>query len=103
MYRLQYDSSTNTYHNESRVEIIVPNFGDVDSVTYVGGHPQYPYFYKMVNYLRNEHGYTDLNLKAAPYDWRLAPSKDHWVIKDSLMHDCDLYNIHRKQIVLKKL
>ena len=29
---------------------------------------------KLINILRNEHGYTDNNLRAAPYDWRLGPS-----------------------------
>ena len=28
---------------------------------------------RLVDYLQDEHGYTEKNVRVAPYDWRLAP------------------------------
>ena len=48
--------------------VTVPGFGKTSSVEFVG---PYPFFYDLVEYLV-QRGYTrDVNIRAAPYDWRL--------------------------------
>ena len=64
MYRLEYNSATNTYGNLSGVEIRVPHFG---------GDNAFHTYQKLVDYLQDVHGYTNKNVRLAPYDWRLAP------------------------------
>ena len=58
----------NTYRNLSGIEISVPHFGD-DVV--------FDTYQKLVDYLQKVHaypyGYTQKNVRLAPYDWRLAP------------------------------
>ena len=67
---MEYDSTMNTYRNLSGVEITVPHFGDD-----VAFHT----YQKLVDYLQNVHGYTQKNVRLAPYDWRLAPRM--WIEK----------------------
>ena len=64
MYRLEYNSATNTYGNLSGIEIRVPHFG---------GDNAFHTYQKLVDYLQDVHGYTNKNVRLAPYDWRLAP------------------------------
>ena len=59
---MEHDGAMNTYRNLSGIEISVPNFGD---------DVAFDTYQKLVDYLQNEHGYTQKNIRLAPYDWRL--------------------------------
>ena len=68
-HRLEYDANTNSYANASGIEVVTPyNFGDVNAL--LGSRNL-----RLVNILRDENGYTDNDLRAAFYDWRLGPSE----------------------------
>ena len=50
--------------------VTVPDFGSISSIEFVG---PYPFYYPLVEYLV-QRGYTrDVNIRGAPYDWRLNP------------------------------
>ena len=71
-YRLLYNSSDDTYTNNTGAEVRVPGFGDTNTVEYLDTPPAIPYFNSFVDYFVAR-GYERGNtIRAAPYDWRLA-------------------------------
>ncbi len=52
IFRLRYDANTNSYHNNTKVEIHVPGFGGTSSVEYLnpGLMNTLPYFHDTVKY-----------------------------------------------------
>ena len=67
MYRLDY---INGYSDAPGVTITAADFGSTSSVEFLG---TFPYLNSFVEYFV-QRGYTrDVNIRAAPYDWRLAP------------------------------
>ncbi len=74
-YRLVYSNETKRYSNPKGVKVTAAEFGSTSSVEYLDLMKQFPYFNVFVDYFA-ERGYTrDLNIRAAPYDWRLSPGK----------------------------
>ena len=60
----------NGYSDPPGVTVTVPDFGSISSIEFLG---PYPFYYPLVEYLV-QRGYTrDVNIRAAPYDWRLNP------------------------------
>ena len=52
MYKLVYDSATNSFHDNPKVNVKVPGFGDTSSVEYLnpGLIDTFEYFHDMVEY-----------------------------------------------------
>ena len=74
IYRLEYNEFTNTYSNRTGVEMTVPDFGGTSAVECLS-----KYCVKIVKYLKDmvdyfvARGYKrGVDIRAAPYDWRLA-------------------------------
>ena len=68
-HRFDY-TPENGYSDPPGVRVTVPDFGSISSIEFVG---PYPFYYPLVEYLV-QRGYTrDVNIRAAPYDWRLNP------------------------------
>lgn len=64
--RLDY---ANSHSDAQGVTVTVAEFGSVSSVEFLH---TVPYFYDFVEYFVGR-GYTrDVNIRAAPYDWRLG-------------------------------
>ena len=82
---LDYDQTTDSYDNASQVEVIVPGFGETETVEYLVSAtlqyfpPEYTaYLAILVDYF-SEQGYErGRTIRAAPYDWRLAPGIDRY-------------------------
>lgn len=74
--RLAYNSNTNSYSNTNGVKIHAPGFGDTYSVEYLNidfSLTPIPYFNNMVKYFTKRGYVRGRSIRAAPYDWRLAP------------------------------
>lgn len=63
--------------NSPGVEVRTPNFGSAKSVTYLDPSLYHPgkYFAAMVDALEKIGLEDDISLRAAPFDFRYAPSK----------------------------
>lgn len=71
VYRLDYNSGR--YSDSTGVTITAADFGDISSVEILDLENKQPYFKDFVEYFV-ERGYVkNVNIRAAPYDWRLAP------------------------------
>jgi hypothetical protein len=69
LHRFDY-TPDNGYSDPPGVSVLVPDFGSISSIEFVD---PYPFYYPLVEYLV-QRGYTrDVNIRAAPYDWRLNP------------------------------
>ena len=79
---LEYNEATNTYKDKTGTEIKVSGFGETCKVEYLASNPvetsctfQLPvgnYFHTFVDYFVARGYQRDKNIRAAPYDWRLA-------------------------------
>ena len=68
-HRLNYKDG---YSDAKDVHITAAEFGNTSSVEILDLKGIFPYFYAFVKFFE-ERGYTkNVNIKAAPYDWRLA-------------------------------
>ena len=73
------------YSDPPGVTVTVPDFGSISSIEFVG---PYPFYYPLVEYLV-QRGYTrDVNIRAAPYDWRLNPGMSKNKHRNSAIRDC---------------
>ena len=92
---LIYNNATDNYSNATGVEVRVPGFGDTSRVEYLdadAGKKNVPQWNLFVDYFV-ERGYErGKTIRAAPYDWRLAPS----------MHGFN-YSNNSSQLVLRGL
>ena len=73
--RLDYDSATSSYSDAAGVEVRAPGFGDTNTVEYLDteGGMLLDGSFAFFNYFV-ERGYErGKTIRAAPYDWRLAP------------------------------
>ena len=79
MYRLYYSRFFDRYLNfDDDVDVFVPGeFGNTDPVENLGQEGlEIPYFRRFVEYFM-ERGYErGRSIRAAPYDWRLAPGEN---------------------------
>ena len=70
--RLNYSQQTKDYLDATDVTITAANFGSTSSVEFLDLNRQAPVFYPFVQYFV-QRGYTrDVNIRAAPYDYRLS-------------------------------
>ena len=71
---MEYDPSDNTFHDNPKVHIKVPGFGDTLSVEYLnpGWIDTIEYYHEMVEYFVDRGYKRGESIRAAPYDWRLA-------------------------------
>lgn len=67
--------------NSPGVDIQVPHFGTTKGVSYLDPSLYHPgeYFADMVEALLKLGLVDGLSLRAAPYDFRYAPSKESWI------------------------
>ena len=75
MFRLSFDRNTGQYSSgDDDITVTVTGFGDTSTVEKLStGVNTVPYFEEFVEYFV-ERGYKrGKNIRAAPYDWRLAP------------------------------
>ena len=78
-YRLQFNAVTGRYSDKSGVNVSVPGFGDVNTVECID-NDQFicdtvtivQYFKDFVKYFTDKGYQKQFNIRAAPYDWRLA-------------------------------
>jgi len=74
-YRLNYNSTDNTYVNNSNVQVTAPGFGNTHTVEYMDeilGVRSFEYLNVFVSYFVTRGYVRGINITAAPYDWRLA-------------------------------
>ena len=78
LYRLKYNPITNWYNNLPDVDITVPGFGDTDTVECLADSyllclsEKLHYFKEFVDYFVAKGYQRGVDIRAAPYDWRLA-------------------------------
>ncbi|XP_068115752.1 phosphatidylcholine-sterol acyltransferase-like isoform X2 [Hyperolius riggenbachi] len=72
--RVMYNKTTRTATNAPGVDIRVPGFGRTFAVEYLDQSKLAGYFHTLVQNLVNNGYVRDETVRAAPYDWRLAPN-----------------------------
>ena len=77
--RLQYNQSTNTYHDMEGVNVSVRGFGDTSTIECLEDSrilcdtiSLLRYFKNFVDYFVARGYQRGVTIRAAPYDWRLA-------------------------------
>ena len=73
--RFLYNSTDDTYSNNTGVEVRVPGFGNTSTVEFLDYSPPIPYFNTFVDYFVARGYERGSTIRAAPYDWRLAGGK----------------------------
>uniref|UniRef100_A0A8C6GJ82 Phosphatidylcholine-sterol acyltransferase n=2 Tax=Mus TaxID=862507 RepID=A0A8C6GJ82_MUSSI len=73
--RIVYNHSSGRVSNAPGVQIRVPGFGKTESVEYVDDNKLAGYLHTLVQNLVNNGYVRDETVRAAPYDWRLAPDQ----------------------------
>ena len=72
-FRLQYDSATNNYSAAEGVTVSVPGFGNTSTVEFIDpADSALDYLHIFVDYFIQRGYVRGRNIRAAPYDWRLA-------------------------------
>lgn len=71
MFRFNYTS--NNYLDPRGVTVTAAYFGNTSSVEVLDLQNKYPYFKDFVEYFVDRGYVKDKSIRAAPYDWRLAP------------------------------
>ncbi|XP_069460035.1 phosphatidylcholine-sterol acyltransferase [Ambystoma mexicanum] len=72
--RVVYNRTTRTTSNAPGVDIRVPGFGKTESVEYLDKGKLAGYMHTLVQHLVNNGYVRDETVRAAPYDWRVAPN-----------------------------
>ncbi|KAM4614019.1 phosphatidylcholine-sterol acyltransferase [Discoglossus pictus] len=72
--RVVYNKTTRTVSNAPGVDIHVPGFGKTHSVEYLDKSKLAGYLHTLVQNLVNNGYVRDETVRAAPYDWRIAPN-----------------------------
>ena len=68
-HRLDYK---NGYSDAKDVSITADEFGNTSSVEILDLRGIFPYFYSFVKFFEDRGYIKNINIRAAPYDWRLA-------------------------------
>ncbi len=80
---MDYDPKTDQITNSKGIKTIVPGFGDTPEIEHLDSSSWFPivkYYKPMVDFLV-KHGYErGLNLRGAPYDFRVAPGNKELTI-----------------------
>ena len=78
---MEYNTASNTYKDMSDADVSVPGFGGTSTVECVSsssffcGIDKFQYMKKMVDYFADRGYKRGVDIRAAPYDWRLAPGE----------------------------
>ncbi|XP_063802310.1 phosphatidylcholine-sterol acyltransferase isoform X2 [Pseudophryne corroboree] len=72
--RVVYNKTTRMATNAPGVDVRVPGFGKTFSVEYLDKSKLAGYFHTLVQNLVNNGYVRDETVRAAPYDWRIAPN-----------------------------
>ncbi|KAE8609336.1 hypothetical protein XENTR_v10011779 [Xenopus tropicalis] len=72
--RVVYNKTTRMASNAPGVDVHVPGFGKTYSVEYLDKSKLAGYFHTLVQNLVNNGYVRDQTVRAAPYDWRIAPN-----------------------------
>ncbi|NP_001087677.1 lecithin-cholesterol acyltransferase L homeolog [Xenopus laevis] len=72
--RVVYNKTTRMASNAPGVDVQVPGFGKTHSVEYLDKSKLAGYFHTLVQNLVNNGYVRDQTVRAAPYDWRIAPN-----------------------------
>ncbi|MBN3306794.1 LCAT acyltransferase, partial [Amia calva] len=73
--RIVYNRTTHKTSNSPGVEVRVPGFGQTNTVEFLDTNRLTGYFYTMVQHLVNIGYVRNETIRAAPYDWRIAPNE----------------------------
>ncbi|KAJ8012930.1 hypothetical protein DPEC_G00048000 [Dallia pectoralis] len=73
--RIVYNSTTRKTSNPSGVTVRVPGFGQTYTVEFLDKNKLSGYFHAMVSHLVNMGYVRDETVRAAPYDFRVAPNE----------------------------
>ncbi|KAJ8252157.1 hypothetical protein COCON_G00214690 [Conger conger] len=73
--RIVYNRTTRTTSNAPGVDVRVPGFGQTYPVEFLDANRLTGYFYTMVQHLVNLGYVRNETIRAAPYDWRIAPNE----------------------------
>ena len=75
LYYCRLNYSSTGYRDAEGVTVTAANFGNTSSVETLDLEDSDQYFFQFVDYFA-QRGYTrDVNIRAAPYDYRLGASK----------------------------
>ena len=93
MYRLAYNSTTDSYYNTANVDVIAPGVGNVTLLDTIDTYEEFfinnlTHYLNFTNYFVTKHGYErGKDLRGAPYDWRLAPGICYYVCMHTYVVD----------------
>ncbi|XP_076878349.1 phosphatidylcholine-sterol acyltransferase [Brachyhypopomus gauderio] len=73
--RIVYNRTTHKTSNSPGVEVRVPGFGQTYTVEFLDTNKLAGYFFTMVEHLVNIGYERNKTVRAAPYDWRIAPNE----------------------------
>ncbi|XP_069757454.1 phosphatidylcholine-sterol acyltransferase [Narcine bancroftii] len=95
-----YNRTTGRSSNSPGVEIRVPGFGKTYSVEYLDSLKLTGYFNTLVQFLVNIGYVRDATVRAAPYDWRVAPyeQEEYFDKLKNLIEE--MYMTYRKSVYL---
>jgi hypothetical protein len=77
--KLRFDTNSNIYHEQHGVRVIVPGFGQTETVECLTNNwwicrtKAGKYLAMFINYFVARGYRKNVDIRAAPYDWRLAP------------------------------
>jgi lysophospholipase-3 len=78
--KMEYNTASNTYKDIPDADVSVPGFGGTSTVECVSSssflcrfYDKFQYMKKMVDYFADRGYKRGVDIRAAPYDWRLAP------------------------------
>lgn len=98
--RVIYNKTTRTTSNAPGVDIRVPGFGKTHTVEYLDKAKLAGYLHTLVQNLVNNGYVRDETVRAAPYDWRLAPN-----VQEEYFHKMkdlieEMYEAYQKPVYL---
>ncbi|XP_030628443.1 phosphatidylcholine-sterol acyltransferase [Chanos chanos] len=98
--RIVYNRTTHKTSNAPGVEIRVPGFGQTYSVEFLDMNRLAGYFHTMVEHLVNIGYVRNQTVRAAPYDWRIAPNEqdEYFASLKDLVEE--MYDEYSQQIYL---
>ncbi|XP_077310193.1 phosphatidylcholine-sterol acyltransferase [Lithobates pipiens] len=98
--RVVYNKTTRTASNAPGVDVLVPGFGKTFSIEYLDKSKLAGYLHTLVQNLVNNGYVRDETVRAAPYDWRLAPNgqKEYFERLKKLIED--MHREYQKPVFL---
>uniref|UniRef100_A0A4W5MXY0 Lecithin-cholesterol acyltransferase n=1 Tax=Hucho hucho TaxID=62062 RepID=A0A4W5MXY0_9TELE len=98
--RIVYNRTTGKTSNSAGVTVRVPGFGQTYSVEFLDTNKLAGYFHTMVTHLVNIGYVRSETIRAAPYDWRIAPNEqDEYFARLKKLVE-DMYEEYQQPIYL---